>query len=59
MPVSAAAAAGGVEALAAGARGPPRYCRGAGRRGPQPPHAVPRVVTGQERLLRDPAGVLQ
>lgn len=56
---AAGAVAGRVEAWAAGGRGPARGCRGAGRCGPQPPHAVPRAVIGPERLLGDAAGVLQ
>lgn len=56
---AAAAAAGRMEALAAGAGGPACSSCGAGRRGPQPPYAVPRAVVGHARLLGDPPGVLQ
>lgn len=55
----AGAAAGLVEAWAANGQGPAHGRRGAGRRGPQPPHAVPRAVIGPERLFGDAAGVLQ
>lgn len=57
--VAVRAAGGSVEAWAAGRQGTTCGRCGAGRRGPQPPHAVPRAVIGPERLFGDAAGVLQ
>lgn len=57
--VAVGAAAGSVEAWAAGRQGTACGRCGAGRRRPQPPHAVPRAVIDPERLFGDAAGVLQ